>query len=145
MDAQPTFSMGDYLRAITGWFHTCVLAESYGAGVRPMDFGGAPEESRVTINDWVAVRTEDRIKDLFPPGVINPFTRMVLTNAIYFNAAWFTPSTKARTALRPFHLLDRGEVDVPMMRTTAGGWEHLLLLELFLSVITSMELKESEC
>ena len=29
-----------------------VLAESYGAGVRPMDFREAPEASRVSINDW---------------------------------------------------------------------------------------------
>ena len=96
-----------------------VLAESYGAGVRPMDFREAPERSRVTINDWVAERTEDRIKDLIPKGVIDRFTRMVLTNAIYFNAAWQYPFEESSTALRPFHLLDGSSIDVPMMRTAA--------------------------
>ena len=34
-----------------------VLAENYGAGMRTMDFAGAPDESRVRINDWVAEET----------------------------------------------------------------------------------------
>ena len=95
-----------------------VLAESYGAGVRPVDFRGSPEESRVTINDWVVERTEQRIKDLIPPGVIDGLTRMVLTNAIYFNAGWQYPFGEGGTRTAPFHLLDGSSVDVPMMRTT---------------------------
>ncbi len=95
-----------------------VLAESYGAGLRPADFQEAPDDSRMTINDWVAERTEDRIRDLIPPDVITPLTRMVLTNAIYFNAAWSYPFNEANTRDHPFHLLDGGNVDVPMMRTS---------------------------
>ncbi len=95
-----------------------VLAESYGAGVRQAGFREMPDESRLAINDWVAENTEDRIKDLIPPGVINPLTRMVLTNAIYFNASWTYPFHEADTRQRPFHLLDGGSVDVPMMRTS---------------------------
>ncbi len=96
------------------------LAENYGAGVRPMDFRKAPEESRLTINDWIADRTEERVKDLIPPGTIDRFTRLVLTNAIYFNAAWDFPFDEDFTSrYLSFHLLDGGEVDVPMMRTTA--------------------------
>ena len=86
--------------------------------MRPTDFRGAPDESRRVINDWVAESTEDRIKDLIPPGVINPLTRMVLTNAIYFNASWLFPFDEADTRERPFHLLDGSSVDVPMMRTS---------------------------
>ncbi len=95
-----------------------VLAESYGAGVRQADFIAATEESRVAINDWVAESTEDRIRDLIPPGIIDPLTRMVLTNAIYFNASWAHPFGEADTRQRPFHLLDGGSVEVPMMRTS---------------------------
>ena len=97
-----------------------VLAENYGAGVRPADFEGSPEESRVRINDWVADRTEDRIKDLIPGGAIDNLTRMVLTNAIYFNARWFHPFFKHLTSARPFHLLDGSKVDVPMMMMAAA-------------------------
>ena len=92
-----------------------VLAESYGAGVRPTDFQGAPEESRLKINDWVANRTNDRIKDLIPQDAINDLTRLVLANAIYFNADWLHPFYYNPVVSRPFHLLDGREVDVPMM------------------------------
>jgi serpin B len=97
-----------------------VLAENYGAGLRVLDFAGAPEESRVTINDWVSDQTENRIEDLIPPDAINPLTRLVLTNAIYFNAAWAEPFEPALTEDGPFYLLDGGEATVPMMRQTAS-------------------------
>ena len=95
-----------------------ILSESYGAGVRPVDFRGSPEESRVTINDWVAESTEGRITDLLPPDIINEMTRMVLTNAIYFNARWQHAFEDRRTRPEAFHLLDGSSIDVPMMNTT---------------------------
>ena len=93
-----------------------LLAENYGAGLRLLDFVNAPEEARVTINDWVSEQTEARIKDLIPRGLLDKSTRLVLTNAIYFNAAWEHPFTEKATHDGTFHLLDGGEVTVPMMR-----------------------------
>ena len=95
-----------------------VLAEDYGAGLRPLDFANAPEESRVTINNWVSDQTEGRIEDLIPQGLIDALTRLVLTNAIYFNAAWQHPFSEDMTGDGPFYLLDGGEITVPMMRQT---------------------------
>ena len=95
-----------------------LLAENYGAGVRPANFREAPEDSRVTINDWIADQTEDKIADLIPKGVIDTYTRMVLTNAIYFKAAWALPFYEGDTNNGPFHLLDGSETLVPMMRNT---------------------------
>jgi serpin B len=95
-----------------------VLAENYGAGLRILDFMTETEKSRLIINDWVSDQTEDRIKDLIPQGAIDELTRLVLTNAIYFNAAWEYPFDKKMTANGPFYLLDGGQVTVPMMRQT---------------------------
>jgi serpin B len=95
-----------------------VLAENYGAGLRLLDFINKPEESRVTINNWVSDQTEGKIKDLIPQGVIDDLTRLVLTNAIYFNAAWLNPFNEKLTQDGIFHLLDGSEVTVPMMRQT---------------------------
>ncbi len=92
-----------------------LLAENYGAGLRVLDFVGAPEESRITINNWVSDQTEGRIEDLIPPGLIDALTRLVLTNAIYFNAAWQFPFLEELTENGPFFLTDGGEVTVPMM------------------------------
>ena len=93
------------------------LAENYGAGMKIANFIEAPENSRATINDWVAHQTEDKIKDLIPPDAINILTRLVLTNAIYFNAAWLYPFDEKATAEGDFHLLT-GNIKVPMMRQT---------------------------
>jgi serpin B len=65
-----------------------VLATNYGAGLFLLDYG-KPEPARMTINDWVADQTEQRIEDLLPEGSIDSDTRLVLTNAIYFKASWF--------------------------------------------------------
>jgi len=93
-----------------------LLAENYGAGLRILDFANAPEESRITINNWVSDQTEGRIEDLISQGLIDALTRLVLTNAIYFNAAWQHPFSEDMTEDGPFYLLDGGEVMVPMMR-----------------------------
>jgi serpin B len=95
-----------------------VLAENYGAGLRILDFITETEKSRLAINDWVSDQTEERIEDLIPQGAIDALTRLVLTNAIYFNAAWENPFNEDITADGPFYLLDGGQVTVPMMKQT---------------------------
>jgi len=95
-----------------------LLAENYGAGLRLMDFIKAPDNCRVTINQWVSDQTEARIKDLIPVGAIDSMTRLVLTNAIYFNAAWANPFQKTSTQPDTFHLSDGSEIKVPMMHQT---------------------------
>ncbi len=94
------------------------LAVNYGAGLNLLDFAGEPEASRLTINDWVAFQTEDRILDLLPDGSITPLTRLVLTNAVYFNAAWAEPFDPANTADAPFTLLDGTRISVPTMNAS---------------------------
>ena len=91
------------------------MAENYGAGLRILDFINAPEASRVAINDYISEQTEDRINELIPEGIIDAMTRLVLTNAIYFNAAWEYPFSEDMTSDGTFYLLDGGEVTVPMM------------------------------
>jgi serpin B len=95
-----------------------VMAENYGAGLRILDFINETEQSRVAINNWVSKQTEERIEDLIPQGEINELTRLVLTNAIYFNAAWEHLFNGKITADGPFYLLDGGQVIVPMMKQT---------------------------
>jgi len=42
----------------------------YGAGFNQVDFRGATEAARSTINQWVEKKTNDKIKDLLQPGVV---------------------------------------------------------------------------
>jgi serpin B len=52
---------------------------------------------------------------LIPPDVLNDLTRMVIANAIYFNARWMTEFNPSRTTDAPFNLLDGSTVTVPIM------------------------------
>jgi serpin B len=90
------------------------LAESYGAGIRLTDFAQDPEGSRQTINKWVDGQTEQRIPELLPENSINPLTRLVLVNAVYFNAAWKDPFDPINTKPGTFHGIG-GDVDASFM------------------------------
>jgi serpin B len=91
------------------------LAVNYGAGIHLADFINQFESERKGINDWVSDKTEDRINDLVPQGALNSDTRMVLVNAIYFKADWFSPFDVDSTYDAPFHLLDGSKVTIPTM------------------------------
>jgi serpin B len=97
-----------------------LLAENYGAGLRVLDFIKNPNQSREVINQWVSDQTEGRIKDLIPEGSITPLTRLVLTNAIYFNAAWALPFKPDATLNGPFHLISGTDVTAAMMKQTGS-------------------------
>jgi serpin B len=101
-----------------------LLAQNYGAGMRIQDFQNAAEQSRQTINQWVSDQTANKIKDLLPQGSITNLTRLVLTNAIYFNAAWATQFDKASTQDGQFTLLGGGKVSVSMMKQNNKSYRY---------------------
>ena len=80
-----------------------ITRKAFDAPLEMVDFVGASEEQRQKINQWVAERTEQRIKDLLPAGAITKLTRLVIVNAIYFLADWQQPFDKAATSDQPFH------------------------------------------
>jgi serpin B len=93
-----------------------LLALNYGAGMRVVDYVQEAEAARQEINAWVSDETEGRIEDLIPEGALDEATRLVLANAIYFNAAWAVPFEEELTTEAPFNLLAGGQVQVSMMR-----------------------------
>jgi serpin B len=94
------------------------LRDHYGAALHEVDFRGAVEEARRTINTWVEEQTQDKIRDLIPSGALDASTRLVLTNAIYFLGTWASPFDKATTKDEDFHLGPARKVAVPMMHQT---------------------------
>lgn len=89
--------------------------DNYGAGFRQVDFARATEAARQEINAWVEKRTRDKIKDLLKPGVLDPLTRLVLTNAVYFKGDWESPFKKDRTRDEAFDDGGGTKAKVPMM------------------------------
>lgn len=87
----------------------------YGPGLRLVDFAGKTEQARLTINKWVEEQTENKIKELIKPEVLDPLTRLVLTNAIYFKGQWEQQFKKELTKDADFTLLSRKTARVPFM------------------------------
>ncbi len=110
------------------------LAINYGAGMRLVDYQNETEAARVTINDWVADQTNDRITDLIPRGVLNALTRLVLTNAVYLDATWASPFDPNDTWDGTFTNLTGDEVTLDVMHQTetfgyssGDGWQAVEL------------------
>jgi serpin B len=93
---------------------TRLLSSDYGAALNYVDYT-RPDSAREIINKWVGQATREKITSLIPPGILNPLTRMVLTNAIYFKSNWAEQFQKYATKNKPFRLSAGGSVDVPMM------------------------------
>ena len=80
-----------------------------------MDFVKKTEETRQKINLWVEKHTGNKIKNLIQKGDINPLTRLVLTNAIYFKGLWASQFSANNTKSAAFYLDDERLVSTPMM------------------------------
>jgi serpin B len=94
--------------------------DNYEAGLNQVDFKGATETSRQTINLWVEQRTENKIRELLPPGILDSSTRLVLTNAIYFKGDWEKQFNKEDTKDEDFQLSATQAIKTPLMHMTKG-------------------------
>jgi serpin B len=64
-----------------------VLDRYYGSVPYPVDYGDYPNARRI-INGWIADQTAQRIDNLIPRDEMLAGAVLVLTNAVYFKAAW---------------------------------------------------------
>jgi serpin B len=110
------------------------LRDDYRSSLQQADFEGAPDAARVAIDRWVSDRTQGAIPELFGPGTIGRDARLVLADAIDFDAGWAFPFDPQDTAAGPFHG-EQGEVtSVPLMHAQANllyaegdGWQAVAL------------------
>ncbi len=79
------------------------MNKHYDAGLNYVDYKNKPEESRKDINTWVEDKTNNKIKDLIPKGVITPDTYLILVNAIYFLGDWLSPFDSTQTYKDEFY------------------------------------------
>lgn len=105
--------------------YTQLVRTNYRAEVRNLDFLKS-DEARRTINEWVASKTRDRIQDLIPPNVLNPATKLVLTNAICFKGRWKEEFKPSKTKNADFFATPGEKFSVPMMHRadTLRGLEN---------------------
>jgi serpin B len=101
------------------------LAEHYGAGAYPVDYGGA--SALEAMNAWVNHHTGGRIEEV--PIEPTPATRLNIINTVYFAAAWAEPFAAEDTEEGAF-FTNSGRVQAPMMRSVqplrhveGTGWQ----------------------
>jgi serpin B len=96
-----------------------IIASNYEGGFNEVDFASDAESVRQTINKWVEDKTNGKIKDLIGPGILDKFTRLVLTNAIYFKGNWAKQFDGNKTEESSFTLLNGEKINVSMMNQRA--------------------------
>lgn len=92
-----------------------LVEQYYSAGLHQLDFADDPDAARQEINRWVSTMTRGNIPELLPAGSISAATRLVLTNAVHFQALWDHPFSPSNTEPRPFTNLDGSQTEIPMM------------------------------
>ncbi len=92
------------------------IKKFYGGRFFIVDFKRNVEGARKRINEWIEKETEGKIKNLLKKGDIDPLTRLVITNAIYFKGFWASKFDKKATENMPFYVAPGKSVNVPMMQ-----------------------------
>jgi serpin B len=90
------------------------LAERYLAEIYPVDYRREAAAVRARINAWGEENTNGKIREIVN-WKLHPETHLLLANAIYFKGDWRWQFNPAKTENTPFHLLDGGTLEVPMM------------------------------
>lgn len=96
--------------------YTATLRRSFAADHHVLDFRTDPDAARRTINAAIGKATQDRITNLLGADDVTAATRTVLTNAIWFRAAWHEEFAEGATRDERFTLADGTAVEVPTMR-----------------------------
>jgi len=91
-----------------------ILTEYFLTKTRKVNFS-QPDESAELINDWVANKTNNLIKDLVSPGSLSPDTRLMLINAVYFKANWQLPFEHDGTSEETFFVNENVTLTADMM------------------------------
>ena len=108
-----------------------LLSRCYSSSAETLDIQHDPVSACRIINSWANSHTNGKIPSLL--SELNPSTRMIITNAVYFNAQWQSPFSKMKTSPEKFH--DGEKVSqVPMMKKYArfqyGEFEGVKVIQI---------------
>jgi len=118
-DGKPEFHVANALWGQKGFgFRPEFLSltkQSYVGGFKELDFVGDTEGSRKSINKWVSDQTREKIPELLRKENVTIYTRLAVTNAVYFKGVWTEPFPKGATENDRFHISATEKLPVRMM------------------------------
>ncbi|EDV93613.1 GH18180 [Drosophila grimshawi] len=94
-----------------------VLTQKFLSQPENIDFS-LNEQAAETINSWVKAKTNNLIKNLVSPSILNDESRLVLVNAIHFKGEWSIKFDENKTKREDFFLDDKNKIQAPMMNST---------------------------
>jgi serpin B len=95
--------------------YTTNAQKYYGSDTERLNFASRPEQSRTRINNWIKTKTNNKIQNMLPVGVLDANTIMVLANAIYFKGTWKTKFDPKITQKRNFFVGVNDQRQIDMM------------------------------
>jgi serpin B len=95
------------------------LATNFAAPSSLVDFNGNPTGAAALINKWVSAATHGMIPSVVEASSVQP-SKLVLADAIYFDAHWKNRFIVDFTSQEPFVLADNSQVTANMMQ--GGPW-----------------------
>ncbi len=101
--------------------------KDFDATISQANFSDASERAEAVkkINSWVSKNTNNKITDLLSNNDLNELTRLVLLNAIYFNAKWATEFKGEKTRQMTFY----GKNSVEYVTDFMNGTQNVALSE----------------
>ncbi|MFZ4394333.1 MAG: serpin family protein [Kiritimatiellia bacterium] len=113
--------------------YLALVRKNYGTTITPVDFEKEEPKARAQINQWVEEKTQKKITNLIA-SPLDPLTRLVLVNAVYFKGKWESQFKADHTQQAPFFVAENKSVQAPLMSQTHefkyGAWQNAQLIEL---------------
>ncbi|GFR30169.1 serpin B10 [Trichonephila clavata] len=94
------------------------IVNGYGTSVQVVDFSKDADKAVTEINDWVKKKTNGKITSLVDS--LDPSTKMVLLNAVYFKGLWKFEFDRSKTVKDVFYNLGKESEkrEIPFMKIT---------------------------
>ncbi|XP_032078268.1 leukocyte elastase inhibitor-like [Thamnophis elegans] len=91
-----------------------------------VNFQETTDNARKEINAWIEQQTAGKILNLLNEGSINPLTRLILVNVLYFKGNWLNTFKKEDTTEQPFRLNKSTSRPIQMMfQHDKFNWKYI--------------------
>lgn len=90
------------------------LSQKYSSNFEQIDFSNV-NLSVSKINEWVSEKTNQTIKEIVKSSDIVPYTKVMISNAVYFKAEWLNKFDRQKTMAAPFFTNDSSQYKIDFM------------------------------
>jgi serpin B len=89
-----------------------IISNFYNTSLEKVNFA-TPKETSDLINNFVKEKTNGIIPQVFDEESLDPLSKLVIVNAIYFKGDWLFKFDEEKTEPMEFHVDDERKVDYP--------------------------------